>query len=147
MSDLTTYLHDRVDGQILWHSAKARENKAKYHLFQIITIIAGSIVPLINVIDFLPFSTRVISGALGSLITIITSITQLKKYDENWIIYRKTVESLKNEKYLFLHDVGEYSSKVEQDKGRLFVQKIETILISESEMQDKQSVSKQDRKA
>jgi hypothetical protein len=43
-------------------------------------------------------------------------------------------ESLKREKYFFLNDVGEYSNKPQQDKNKLFLQKIETLLMSESEM-------------
>jgi Protein of unknown function (DUF4231) len=137
MPDINTYIQDRVDDQIRWHSRKARENKEKFHIFQIITIVSGSIVPLVNVVDFLPLPTRIISAILGSLITIVTSITQLKKYEQNWLNYRRTSEALRREKYLFVHDAGEYSTKEEKEKSKLFVQKVETILESVTEMATK----------
>jgi hypothetical protein len=146
VAEISEYIEDRVNEQIKWHSNRASFNKQRYHMLQIITIIAGSMVPLVNVIggdnDFLPLSTRVVSAGLGALITIVTSITQLKKYDENWLSYRKTAESLKKEKFMFLHDVGEYSTNDEEQKKRLFVQKIETILMGGSAEEHKKDKGK-----
>lgn len=49
---------------------------------------------------------------------------------------------MKREKYLFIHDAGEYSTKAEKDKkekSKLFVQKVETILESITEMETKKA--------
>lgn len=137
MKDVSTYIVERVDNQILWYSKKSRENKQKFHMTQIIIIISSSIVPLINVIDFLPIFTRIISAILGTLITIITSITQLKKYEETWLDYRRKLESLRKEKNLFVYDAGGYTTKTNEDKSKLFVQKVEAILESGTEMAPK----------
>ena len=40
----------------------------------------------------------------------------LYKFEENWYQYRKTAESLKGEKYLFMFDVAEYSGKQNEMK-------------------------------
>ncbi len=106
-------------------------------MMQIIIIISSSIVPLINVIDFLPVPTRIISAMLGALITIITSITQLKKYEQTWLDYRRKVEDLRKEKIYFNYDTGEYTTKTNEDKSKLFVQKVEAILESGTEMAPK----------
>ena len=145
MSYIETYINDRVDPQIIWHSRKATMNKTRFHLFQFIVIIAGSIVPLVNIIDYIPVSTRLVSAGLGSLVAIITSFIQLNKYDENWLTYRMTAELLKREKYMFLYSSGEYSSKDENEKNKLFVHKIETILMSETETQTKKEEKNQEK--
>src|SRR3712207_3407407 len=97
---LSEYINTRVDDQIVWHSSKSREYKRKTNFTQTIIIVVSSIVPVINIIDFLPLSTRLISAILASIITMTTLISQQRKYDETWQNYRRTVEELKRERYL-----------------------------------------------
>jgi uncharacterized membrane protein YgaE (UPF0421/DUF939 family) len=137
-SSIDGYIHGRLDEQINWYSFKGRENKRNFTRLQIIVIITGAAIPLINIIDFLPISTRLASALLGALIAIVTSILGLYKYEENWYHYRKTAESLKKERYLFLFDAGEYFGKQNEEKNRLLVQKIET-LVSEDTREQKKS--------
>jgi uncharacterized membrane protein YgaE (UPF0421/DUF939 family) len=137
-SSIDSYIHGRLDEQINWYSFKGRENKRNFTRLQIIVIITGAAIPLINIIDFLPISTRLASAFLGALIAIVTSILGLYKYEENWYHYRKTAESLKKERYLFLFDAGEYFGKQNEEKNRLLVQKIET-LVSEDTREQKKS--------
>jgi hypothetical protein len=131
----------RLNDQIAYHSKKARDSKVHFTRLQIIIIVAGSVVPLINVSpdEFLPFSTRIASAFLVALIAIITSIIGLYKYEENWYNYRKIAESLKKEKFLFMFDVGEYSGKQNEEKNKLFVQKIETLLTEADTGREKKS--------
>ncbi len=86
MSEQSTqedYLTERLEKQLRWHGDKSAENKRMFHLFQ--TII------------------------LGGIIVVVTSLIQLHKYQENWILHRTTAELLKKEKYLYLNDVGDHS--------------------------------------
>jgi hypothetical protein len=55
--------------------------------------IASAIIPLVSFID-VPLQTRLTSAILGAIVTAITALTQLKKYQENWLSYRSTEESL-----------------------------------------------------
>lgn len=58
----------------------------------IIIIIIGAIIPIVNALDFADLQTCIISSILGASVVIITGLTQLEKYQENWIIYRTTTE-------------------------------------------------------
>ena len=49
-----------------------------------------------NIADF---QTRIISSIIGGIIAVSTGITQLEKYQENWILYRTSAELLKKDKY------------------------------------------------
>ena len=62
-----------------YHRKKVAYNKKRFRTLQVIIILASSIVQLVNVIDFLPVSTRIISASLGSLITIATSLMNPRK--------------------------------------------------------------------
>jgi len=69
----------------------------------------GAMIPVINVLGFVDQQTRVVSSGLGATIVIVTGLTQLEKFQENWIMYRTTTELLKKEKYFYENEVGEYS--------------------------------------
>jgi len=42
-----------------------------------------------------------ISSIIGGTIAVVTGITQLEKYQENWILYRTSSELLKKEEYFY----------------------------------------------
>ena len=129
-----SYPIKRLDEQIKWHSKKARDNKKKYRIYQIITIIASALIPIINITDLglQDIQTRLASSIIGGLIAVITGITQLEKYQENWILYRNTSELLKKEKYFFENNAGDYKELGREDKNRLLVERVETMVSAET---------------
>jgi hypothetical protein len=126
------YKDKRLEEQIKWHSKKARQNKSRFRLYQIIVIFAGAIIPIVNVIDFVDLQTRIISSVLGGVIAVVTALSQLEKYQENWILYRTTAELLKKEKYFYENGVGEYSNLDEPQRKKLLVERVESIVSSET---------------
>ena len=76
---------------------KARDNKSRFRLYETITVIASAIIPIINVANFEDFQTRTISSIIGGIISVVTGITQLEKYQENWILFRTSSDLLKKE--------------------------------------------------
>ncbi len=126
------YIKSRLDDQIDWYSKKATTNKNRFHGFQILIIIVGAIIPLVNLIDFAPVETRVISSILGVIIVGVSGILQLKKYHENWIMYRSTEEALKKEKYTYENDAGEYSGLDENKKLKLLVENVESMISNQN---------------
>ena len=74
-------------------------------------------------------SSVLVVGVLGALVAIIASLLSLNQFQENWIEYRTTCESLKHEKYLFLTNAEPYN---EEDPFGLFVQRIESLISKEN---------------
>lgn len=132
MASTPNYSADRVDDQINWYSEKATENKSRFHNLQIIIIIIAAAIPVINVIDFAPVETRIMSSIMGAVIVGITGIAQLKKYHENWIMYRSTEEALKKEKHTFENDAGEYAGLSSDEKKRRLVENVESIISNQN---------------
>jgi hypothetical protein len=119
----SSYKEERLQKQIDWHSQKARHNKLRFRLYQIITLIASAIIPIINVANVGDFQTRIISSIIAGVIVVATGITQLEKYQENWILYRTSSELLKKEKYFFENNIGEYSNPDEKERNKLLVER------------------------
>ena len=82
--------------------------------------------------EFADQQTRIVSSVLGATVVIVTGLTQLEKFQENWIIYRTTTELLKKEKYFYENEVGEYSDLDESNRKKLLVERVESIVSSET---------------
>src|SRR3712207_2756657 len=65
---ILNYISNRLEEQTKWHSKKARENKKKFRFYEIITIISGASIPLINVIGLGDLTTRIITSVVGGII-------------------------------------------------------------------------------
>lgn len=132
MSDISEYIKNRVEGQINWYEEKANHNKKSFHICQTIIIITSAIIPIINIIDFATFEIRITSSILGGIIVGLTSLIQLKKYQDNWILFRTNEEILKKEKFLYINQAGGYSNQKQEERDKLFVERIESIISSET---------------
>jgi hypothetical protein len=138
LSSAEEFIKNRLDDQIKWYGEKSALNKRRYRLFQIVIIIAGAIIPIMNLASTAGLrvgpmhSALFASSILGSIITVITAFLQMEKYFENWILYRTTAESLKREKVLYENDAGEYTNLSEIDKSRILVERVEAMLSSEN---------------
>jgi hypothetical protein len=131
MTEELAYLDDRLEGQRKWHSNKANWNKNRFYVVEIITLIAGGLIPLINVLDVIPeFWLRVASASLASVIVVATGIAKLCKFQENWLNFRAVAEMLKREREFYLHEVGEYAVRSDQKRSKILVERVENILAS-----------------
>ena len=104
---------------------------------QILIVLAGASVPIINVFpsnDNNTYTIKIVSSILGSIIVIFTGIIQITKSNENWISYRSTAELMKSEYQRFKMGVGDYSEEKISDKENrslLFIERMETIIAEE----------------
>ena len=123
------YIEQRVEDQILWYDDKSQLAQRWFKLIRGSEIIAAGSIPL-----FAGFGSgetwSVISiGVLGAFVAIMASLLSLYQFQENWIEYRTTCESLKHEKYHFLTNAEPYN---EVDPFALFVHRIESIISKEN---------------
>jgi hypothetical protein len=106
MLNESSYVEDRLSEQTKWYETKANENKSRFHVFQTVIIIASVIIPIVNLINFATLEIRIISSILGGTVVGVTAIVQLKKYQENWLLYRATEENLKKKNIYFYMVLG-----------------------------------------
>ena len=124
------FLKQRVDDQINWYDRKSQFNQRWYKILRFAEIIAAAAIPFlaayfskeIPVIQF-------IVGFLGFLIAVIAGIVGLYQFQERWVEYRTTCESLRHEKYLYLTKSEPYNVKT---PFPLFVQRVESLISIEN---------------
>ncbi len=98
-------------------------------------IILSAITPVLIEIDtdLLPSELFGRLALLTSLsVAILTSALKTFKYQENWINYRTTCETLRKESYFYEAELGEYRDA--ERKESLFVDRVENLISRENTM-------------
>jgi len=124
------YLKVRVDDQISWYDKKSQSNQKWYKWLRVIEIVAATSIPFVaGYMEEGIVWAKVIVGVLGLIVAIITAVVGLYNFQEHWVEYRTTCESLKHEKYLFLTTTEPYNI---DDPFTLFVKRIESLISTEN---------------
>jgi len=124
------YLKDRLDNQIDWYDKKSQWNQKWFKRLQVFQLIAAAIIPFLT--GYLRpdgFWIKFSIGAIGVLIAAVGAVLGLYKFQENWLEYRTTCESLRHEKYLYLTNTEPYN---QPDSFSILVKRIESQISKEN---------------
>jgi hypothetical protein len=128
--DQETYIKDRLEDQITWYGDKSKRNKKWFKALSIIEVIAATTIPfLAGYINDKTPALNVIIGLLGVIIAIISGLISLNRFQELWIQYRTTCESLKHHKYLYISESKPYHG---EDAFQLLVENVEALVSKEN---------------
>lgn len=123
------YIKDRLEEQIDWYDNKSKSAQVKFKALRTTEIIFAALIPLIAGFNLAGSCSTLVVSALGALIAVFAALVGLGNYQENWVEYRTTCESLRHEKYLFLTKAEPYD--VTGAFG-LFVQRVEGLVSKEN---------------
>jgi hypothetical protein len=118
---------ERLEDQIAWYDRKSMTNQRYFKRIKTVEIAAAAIIPFLAAFN-LP-RVMWVTGGLGVLITVLEGMLQLNQYQQNWIAYRSTCESLKHEKYVYLGKASPYTAAV--DPHALLAERIESVVSQE----------------
>ena len=110
--DEAEYLKERLDDQIDWYDRKSSRNKAWFYTFHITQIVIGALIPFLALqVKASQIRLDLIVGLLGVVVAVAAGLVTLCKFQELWIGYRTTAETLKHEKYLYRAKSAPYAVK------------------------------------
>ncbi len=118
---------ERLEDQIAWYDRKSLTNQHTFKRIKVVEIAAAALIPFLSAFN-LPKITLV-TGGLGVLITILEGLLHLNQYQQNWVAYRSTCESLKHEKYVYLGKAAPYAAS--PDPHALLAERIESLVSQE----------------
>ena len=124
------YLEERYYPQIKWYDIKAISNQKIYKIIQWIVIILAAITPVLVAIVNLEAWIRWAAVVISALVAIGTSVLKTFKYQENWINYRTTCETLRKEIHYYNARINDYESS--NDPMALFVERVEALISREN---------------
>lgn len=118
---------ERLEDQIAWYDRKSITNQRYFKRIKIVEIAAAAAIPFLATFK-LP-QVLWVTGGLGVLITVLEGMLNLNQYQQNWIAYRSTCESLKHEKYVYLGKAAPYAGVA--DPHALLAERIESLVSQE----------------
>lgn len=122
------YLKSRLDNQIDWYDTKSQHHQKWFKILKYAEVLMGFLIPLLAICK--PINFELLSAVFAGSMLLCESFISISKHRDNWIDYRRTTESLRHEKYMFLTNTGVY--KNEDDSFALLVERCETIISSEN---------------
>jgi len=128
--DSEEYLKQRLQDQIDWYDKKSQWNQRWHKRLKAVEIFMAVSIPfLVGYITDTALRMKFVVGFLSVIVAAIAGLVSLYKFQENWIEYRTTAESLKHEKYLYLTKTGPYDGG---DAFNKFVERVEDMVSKEN---------------
>ena len=128
--DEAKYIKDRLDSQLDWYDKKSGWNQSWHKKLRILEVLAASSIPFLTgyITDTTP-DMKVVVGGLGVLIAVSSGVIALFKFQEHWLQYRTTAESLKHHKFLYLTKTAPYT---DENSFNLLVESVEGLISKEN---------------
>jgi hypothetical protein len=118
---------ERLEDQIAWYDRKSQRNQNIYKNIKTVEIVAAAVIPFLSALKFREAAW--VTGVLGVVITVLEGMLHLNQYQQNWIAYRSTCESLKHEKYVYLGNAAPYANV--PNPHALLAERIESLVSQE----------------
>lgn len=122
------YLESRYRKETNWYDKKAIWNHRAYQFFQWTAIVLSASTAVLVVIGDGPLKWLAVVTAV--LVAISTAASKTFKYQENWISYRTTCETLRKEYHYY--EAGIHGYEEAEDKQALFVDRVESLISREN---------------
>jgi hypothetical protein len=108
-----------------WYGKKSQACRTAYLRLKTIQIVMTGAIPAGAAFG----GPHWISATLGALVGIAEGILQIGRYQENWLLYRATRQSLKREDLLYASGIGPYSGA--PDPERTYIERAGSIISGE----------------
>jgi hypothetical protein len=115
----------RLEDQLAWYDHKSTTAQLAYKRVKVAQLVVGAAVPVVVLV---PGVDPLLPAALGAIVVVLEGLQQLYQWQQNWVQYRATAESLKHEKYLFLAEAGPYESA---ERARALAERVEGLVSQE----------------
>jgi hypothetical protein len=132
-----TFALDRCDEMIRWYERTKSLHRNAHQLFNMATIILGTLAPFILLLEEpLNLSTagaKALAVLPASVAAVVAGLAGLYKWQENWLRFAVAAESLKSERVQYVTRASEDYRPPRTDEQALdrFVRRMEAILMSE----------------
>ena len=124
------YIKDRVEQYAGWYDRKSGPLKQRYLNIKAITVLSGTLVPVLVNASF-PYASY-FATVLSLVVVILVGWDSVFQYGKQWKNYRSTEQFLRQEIILFQNQVGMYAEMDEKTAFRVFVERIENAIAQEN---------------
>lgn len=122
------YLEQRLDDQIDWYDRRSLAAQRWFKRLRLMEIVCAAAIPVLASFADDHAVIAPLMGILGAVVVVLAGVLSLQQYQERWVEYRTTAETLKHEKYLYRTGTDPYGG---DDDFHLLVQRVEGLLAKE----------------
>jgi hypothetical protein len=115
----------RLDEQLAWYDAAAERSQRAFRVLKLTQIVVGAAIPVAAALG----ASAGAAGVLGGVIVVLEGVQQLFHFQENWLRYRRSAETLRSEKHLFEASAGVYADTAKP--VQLLAERIEALFAHE----------------
>ena len=124
------YLQKRYYPETKWYNQKSLYNQNRYKTLQVALIVLSALTPILILIDFRVPNPKIIPVATSVLVAILSATLKTFKFEENWLNYRTTCETLTKEIFFYQAKLHEYKDVA--DPEGMFVERVEALISREN---------------
>jgi hypothetical protein len=127
-SDFENYVKTRYQQELEWYDRHANVDRMLYQVLQWTAIVLSALTPVLILIGEGP--SEWLAVGIAVIVGITTAALKTFKYQENWINYRTTHETLKKE--IHFYEAGIQGYDAVKDREAMFVERSEAIISREN---------------
>lgn len=108
------FLTRRWLDQILWMEGAAQRAQARYYRLRLVTVVGAVVVPVLiglNLTGDVGEAVSWVAVGVSLVVAASAAVEEFFNFGQRWRHYRRTVERLKAEGWLFFELVGDYVSE------------------------------------
>src|SRR5216683_1448725 len=96
-ADFDAYVKGRYQTELNWYDSKSQNNKTWYNILQGGLLIFAALTPVLIALEFLGSVSwlKWFTLATAVVVALLSAVLKAFKFEENWINYRTTCETLK----------------------------------------------------
>ncbi|MEV0246217.1 DUF4231 domain-containing protein [Nocardia sp. NPDC050712] len=115
----------RLNDQLSWYRAKSLRAQRSYKAVKVVQLLVGATVPVVAALS----APALLTASLAAVVVVAEGAEQLFQWHANWLRYRATTESLKQQKHLFLAGAGPYGGR---ERRKVLAERVERIVSQET---------------
>jgi hypothetical protein len=99
-------LWQALNAQFRWYERAATRNRVSYQALKVVAMVFGAAVAVLAASD----APAAITAVLAASVVVLEGVQQVFQFHPNWITYRATAETLRQNAFLYVAKVGPYAS-------------------------------------
>ena len=115
---------ERLEDQIAWYDRRSGAAQRWYKRLKLLEVAVAAALPVVAA----GRASVWVTGAMAAAIVVLESAQHIHQFQEHWITYRSTAESLKHERFLYLAAAGPYAHG---DRHRQLAERLESLTSQE----------------
>ena len=126
------YVTNRYEEEIAWYEKRAAYYKQWYNACQWAVLILSASLPVLTLLlnDDKGGDYKFLIAFMGIILAVGTAALKTFKFQENWLNYRTTAETLKKEKYFYSARIAGYEKS--DNREALFIKRVESLISREN---------------